>query len=151
LVRDRTGVVLDPYFSASKFKWLKENLQDASEAANSGTLRLGGTDSYLIHCLKGGAVHATEPGTASRTALYNLYALEWNFDLVEAFGLNINELPRILPSNGDFGTAQHESFIPSGVNADTRWGFPKAGKSESMAAYLGERSDGCSNRITVGF
>jgi len=42
-------------------------------------------------------------------------------------------------------------LIPSGVNADTRWGFPKAGKSESMAAYLGERSDGCSNRITVGF
>ena len=110
LVRERTGVILDPYFSASKFKWLKENLQDAREAANSGTLRLGGTDSYLIHCLTGGAVHATEPGTASRTALYNLHALEWDFDLVEAFGLNINELPSILPSNGDFGTAQHESF-----------------------------------------
>jgi glycerol kinase len=78
--------------------------------ANSGTLRLGGTDSYLIHCLTGGAVHATEPGTASRTALYNLHALEWDFDLIEAFGLNINELPRILSSNGDFGTAQHESF-----------------------------------------
>jgi transposase len=44
-----------------------------------------------------------------------------------------------------------EAIIPSGVNADTRWGFPKAEKSESMAAYLGERSDGCSNRITVGF
>jgi putative hemolysin len=53
--------------------------------------------------------------------------------------------------DGDILRLAWTALIPSGVNADTRWGFPKAGKSESMAAYLGERSDGCSNRITVGF
>lgn len=110
LVRDRTGVVLDPYFSASKFKWLKEQVAEVAEVAAAGALRLGGTDAYLIHRLTGGAVHATEPGTASRTALFNINTLDWDADLIDAFGLSRAELPEVLASNGDFGTAQHESF-----------------------------------------
>lgn len=110
LVRDRTGVVLDPYFSASKFKWLKEQVPEVAEVAASNALRLGGTDSYLIHRLTNGAVHATEPGTASRTALFNIKTLDWDADLFEAFGLSRAELPDVLASNGDFGIAQHVSF-----------------------------------------
>jgi glycerol kinase len=110
LVKERTGVVLNPYFSAAKFKWLKENIAKAANAAKSGTLRMGGTDSFLIHHLTGGEVHVTEPGTASRTALFNLHNLEWDRDLVDAFGLTIAELPQVIPSCGDFGLADHESF-----------------------------------------
>lgn len=110
LVRERTGIMLDPYFSAPKFKWLIDNVADISVVQDGGTLRLGGTDSYVINRLTGGAVHATEAGTASRTALFNLQSLTWDCDLVEAFGLKQEQLPIIQPTCGYYGHARHESF-----------------------------------------
>ncbi|MEE8534928.1 MAG: FGGY family carbohydrate kinase [Kiloniellales bacterium] len=110
LVRARTGILLDPYFSASKFKWLIENLPEAGAAFGRGALALGGTDSYVIHRLTGGAVHATDAATASRTALFNLSGLHWDGDLLRAFGLEESALPEIRPTCGDFGTVRHEDF-----------------------------------------
>ena len=110
LVRERTGVFLNPYFSASKFRWLIDNLPEVSTARDNGTLRLGGTDSYVIDRLTGGDVHAADAGTASRTALFNLRDVCWDHDLLDAFALAEHQLPEIRPSSGDFGTANHPEF-----------------------------------------
>ncbi|MFT5112548.1 MAG: glycerol kinase [Parasphingorhabdus sp.] len=115
LIRNRTGIMLDPYFSASKFKWLIDNIPEIAAARDQGTLRLGGTDSYVINRLTEGAIHATEAGTASRTALFSLYKLAWDSDLLNAFDLKHSQLPSIRPSCGDFGIARHESFNGASV------------------------------------
>ena len=139
LVRRRTGLVLDPYFSASKFRWLIDNVAEAGEAARDGSLRLGGTDAFLISQLTGGAVHATEAGTASRTALFNLRDRDWDGDLMAAFGLDRAQLPALRPSCGDFGTARHEAFggarIPITANA--------------VDAHAALFAQGCKDRTTA--
>ena len=139
LIRSRTGVVLDPYFSASKFKWLVENLPDVTDAAKAGQLRLGGSDAFLISQLTGGQVHATEAGTASRTALFNLRDLIWDEDITAAFGLETRFLPQIMPSCGPFGIARHENFggvaIPITANA--------------VDAHAALFAQGCKDRTTV--
>lgn len=121
LIRARTGVVLDPYFSAGKFNWLLRNVPEVAAAAKAGTLRMGGSDAFLIGQLTGGEVHATEAGTASRTALFNLRDLVWDEDIATAFGLQTRFLPQVRPSTGHFGLARHESFggatIPITANA----------------------------------
>ena len=110
LVRDRTGILLDPYFSASKYRWLIDNVSSVAAARDNGTLRLGGTETYVIDRLTGGEVHATDAGSASRTALFNLRNVEWDNDLLQAFGISEDQLPAIRPSCGDFGIARHASF-----------------------------------------
>ena len=110
LIRERTGIMLDPYFSASKFQWLIENIPEVGMAQDKGCLRLGGTDSYLISRLTDGEVHASEAGTASRTALFNLHKLAWDCDLLDAFGLTQSQLPLIQPTCGDFGYTRHRDF-----------------------------------------
>ena len=107
LIRDRTGILLDPYFSASKFRWLLESIDDVATARADGSLRLGGTDSYVIERLTGGAVHATDAATGSRTALLNLYQARWDPDLLAAFDLDIELLPEVRPTVGDFGVISH--------------------------------------------
>ena len=104
LVRARTGIFLDPYFSASKFRWLIDNVPDVAAASSEGSLRLGGTDSYVIDRLTGGAVHATDPATASRTALMNLRGTAWDDDLLHAFGLRRRHMPHLMPTCGSYGT-----------------------------------------------
>ncbi|MEM7171267.1 MAG: FGGY family carbohydrate kinase [Pseudomonadota bacterium] len=107
LIRERTGIMMDPYFSASKFKWLMDRVPEVRQAAQKGQLRLGGTDSYVIDRLTGGAVHATDAATASRTALFNLRSVIWDSDLLDAFGLEEECMPLIRPTVGDFGTICH--------------------------------------------
>ncbi|MEM7171953.1 MAG: FGGY family carbohydrate kinase [Pseudomonadota bacterium] len=115
LIRQRTGIMMDPYFSASKFHWLLENVPEVRQAANQGELRLGGTDSYVIDRLTGGAVHATDAATASRTALFNLRRVVWDSDLLDAFGLKEVFLPMIRPTAGDFGTISHPDISAKGI------------------------------------
>lgn len=121
LVRERTGIRLDPYFSASKFRWLIDNIDPVGAARRAGTLRLGGGDSYVIDRLTGGAVHATDPGTCSRTALFNLRDVKWDPDLLDAFDLSENTLPGVRPTCGDFGTIRFDGIDARGVpiTADT--------------------------------
>lgn len=114
LVRAHTGILLDPYFSASKFRWLLQSIDDVAAARAEGSLRLGGTDSYVIDRLTAGAVHATDAATGSRTALLNLYTGHWDPDLLAAFDVDVSLLPQILPTVGDFGVIHHPD-----VNATT--------------------------------
>lgn len=107
LIRERTGIRLDPYFSASKFRWLIENIADVKAARNKNALRLGGTDSYVIDRLTGGAVHATDAATGSRTALFNLRQVCWDNDLLNAFDLSGELMPGVRPTAGDFGVITH--------------------------------------------
>lgn len=115
LVRERTGIILDPYFSASKFRWLLDELPEIAALREAGKLRLGGTDSYVIDRLTGGAVHATDAATCSRTALFNLREVRWDADLLAAFGLSEALLPEVRPTCGDFGRVRHPDVDATAV------------------------------------
>lgn len=102
-VRDKTGLVLDPYFSASKVKWILDNVEGAREAAERGELCFGTVDSWLICNLTGGKVHATDYSNASRTMLFNIKTLAWDKELCELFTVPESMLPSVLPSSTVFG------------------------------------------------
>jgi glycerol kinase len=107
--------VLDPYFSASKFHWLSEHVPEARDALRGGFLRLGGTDSFVIHQLTGGALHTTDPGTASRTALFDIREVAWDSDLLDAFAVTPACLPEVWPTCGPLGVIRHPDIAASGV------------------------------------
>ncbi len=109
-VRERTGLVLDPYFSGTKVAWLLENVPDARERAGRGELALGTIDTWLIWRLTGGHVHATDPTNASRTLLYDIGALAWSDELLTLLGIPRIVLPEVRPSSGDFGVAEPSVF-----------------------------------------
>jgi glycerol kinase len=103
LVRARTGLVLDPYFSATKIEWL---LRDGGVVADD-TLAVGTVDSWLLWNLTGGGrggVHATEPSNASRTMVFDIDACDWSEELLDLFGVPRRILPELRPSSGRFGT-----------------------------------------------
>jgi len=82
LIKNKTGLIPDSYFSAPKIKWILEHVDGARERAEAGMLLFGTVDSYLIYRLTGGRVHATDPSNASRTLLYNVRTLEWDDELL---------------------------------------------------------------------
>ncbi|MBA2283563.1 MAG: glycerol kinase GlpK, partial [Acidimicrobiia bacterium] len=100
VVRRRTGLVLDPYFSGTKLAWL---LTDGGVPADAD-LAMGTVDSWLVWNLTGGAVHATEPSNASRTMLYDITERRWSAELCDLLGVPMAALPQVRPSVGDFGT-----------------------------------------------
>jgi len=101
LVRERAGLPLDPYFSATKLAWILRELPEARALAARGKLRLGTTDAFFLDRLTGRFV--TDPTTASRTSLMNLRTCQWDDELCRLFGVPIEALPEIVPSSGDFG------------------------------------------------
>lgn len=103
-VRSLTGLVLDPYFSGSKMEWLLTR----GGVEKSADLALGTIDSWLLWCLTGGRVHATDSSNASRTMLYDIGALAWSNDLCSKFGIPIAALPTVMPSSGRFGFTDPE-------------------------------------------
>ena len=104
-VRERTGLVLDPYFSGTKVEWILENVSLARRRADAGELAFGTIDSWLIWRLTNGASHATEPTNASRTLLYDVGRLAWSEELCDLFGVPMSVLPDVRPSSGEFGIA----------------------------------------------
>lgn len=98
-IAHRTGLVLDAYFSATKLRWLLDNVAGARKLASAGRLAFGTIDTWLLWNLTGGAVHATDTSNASRTMLYNLHAGAWDDVLVERFDVLHNLLPTVLRSN----------------------------------------------------
>jgi glycerol kinase len=109
LIRDRTGLLLDPYFSATKLAWILDNVGGARSAAEAGKLAFGTIDCWLLWCLTGG-VHATDATNASRTMLLNIDSAEWDPDLLELFGIPADLLPEVRDSAGDFGMTSPELF-----------------------------------------
>jgi glycerol kinase len=103
LVRRKAGLVLDPYFSATKLRWLLGNVRRAEERAARGELCFGTIDSWLVWKLTGGGVHVTDPTNASRTLLYDIHAQRWDEELSRLFEVPPSMLPEIRPSSGIFG------------------------------------------------
>ena len=108
LFTDKTGLLLDPYFSGTKIAWLLNNIPGAREAATSGQLAFGTIDTYLLWCLTGGKVHATDATNASRTLLYNIKTGAWDDDLLKLLNVPRALLPEVRDSAADFGTSSPE-------------------------------------------
>jgi len=115
MVRDRTGLVLDPYFSASKFRWLLDATEGARGRAKNGDLAAGTIDAFLLYRLTGGAVHATDVSNASRTSLMNLQTLDWDPELLKLFNVPRGILPAIVPSSGELGFTSGVTGLPDGI------------------------------------
>jgi len=122
-VKARSGLPLDPYFSASKIRWILDNVPGARHNAQEGMLAFGTVDSWLMWKLTGGRVHSTDPTNASRTMLMNLETLDWDDALLRIFGIPRSMAPRIALPNAVFGTTTVEGIfgdIPiSGVMGDS--------------------------------
>ena len=121
-VRARTGLLIDPYFSATKLRWILDHVEGAQERAEKGELLFGTVDSWLIYQLTGGRVHATDPSNAARTMLFNIHTMQWDEELLRLFRIPACMLPRVLPSSGIFGYTDPALFgksIPiAGVAGD---------------------------------
>jgi glycerol kinase len=121
-IHNKTGLFLDPYFSATKIKWLLDNVEGLREKAESGLVLCGTIDTWLLWKLTLGKVHATDYSNASRTMLFNLKLLDWDKGLCELFGVPMNILPRIMESSELFGYTDKSLFcreIPiTGVAGD---------------------------------
>lgn len=100
----------DPYFSATKLRWILQNVEGAEERAKKGELLFGTVDSFLIYKLTGGRVHATDPSNAARTMLFNIHTLEWDEELLTLFGVPRAMLPEVRPTVSVFGTTD-ESLL----------------------------------------
>jgi len=109
LVKSRTGLEMDAYFSASKIRWILEHVPGAEELARLGKLRFGTIDSYLIWKLTDGEVHATDHTNASRTMLYNIRRADWDDELMALFGVPESMLPEIRDSAAEYGAVRINS------------------------------------------
>jgi glycerol kinase len=109
-VTEKTGLVLDPYFSGTKVAWLLDNVEGARVRAERGELLFGTIDSYLIWRLTGGAVHATDATNASRTMLYNIRVGGWDADLCALLGVPVAMLPEVRDCAADYGVTEAGLF-----------------------------------------
>ena len=110
MIKEKTGLLVDPYFSATKLHWILENVEGAREKAENGELCFGTIDSWLIWNLTGGKVHATDYSNAARTMLFNIHTLEWDQELLELFNIPHSMLPEVKPSSGLFGYTDAHIF-----------------------------------------
>lgn len=129
-VRKKTGLLLDPYFSATKIAWILDHVENARKRAKQGELLFGTVDSFLLWHLSGGQVHKTDVTNASRTLLYNIQDKKWDPDLLELFDIPTNILPEVHACDHHFGDVSEEIF---GFN------FPiTAMAGDQQAALIGQ-------------
>jgi glycerol kinase len=130
-VREKTGLVLDPYFSATKLAWLLEHVRGAREKAEAGTAAFGTIDTWLTWKLTGGAAHVTDVSNASRTLLMDLRRREWDRELLDLFGVPAAVLPEIRASAEIYGRTKGVKVLPDGI--------PVAGiAGDQQAALFGQ-------------
>jgi glycerol kinase len=165
MIQLKTGLKADPYFSASKFKWILDHVDGVKERAREGKLLLGTMDSWLIWKLTGGKVHATDYSNASRTLLFNIHTLQWDEELLELFDIPGEMLPIVKASNELYGVTGDISLpftqLPiSGVIGDSQAalfgqkcfepGMAKAtyGTGTSVLMQTGEMVNGTNGLVT---
>ncbi len=152
-IYQKTGLPVDAYFSASKIKWILDNVTDARERAEKGELLFGTVDTYLMWKISGGSVHATDYTNASRTLLFNIHTLEWDDELLELFDIPKCMLPKVTHSSGIFGYTDEKIFgakVPiSGVAGDQEsalFGHLCVKKGEGKNTY----GTGCFTLVNTG-
>jgi len=104
IIFEKTGLVVDPYFSATKIKWILDNVEEAKKLQKLNNLSFGTIDSWLLYKLTGGKSHKTDHSNASRTMLFNINSCKWDEDLLKYFGISPSILPDAIDSNSNFGT-----------------------------------------------
>ncbi|MGB2526609.1 glycerol kinase GlpK [Flagellimonas sp. SN16] len=110
MIREKTGLVIDAYFVATKVRWILDNVEGAREKAEAGQLALGTVDSWLVWNLSEGEKHITDSTNASRYLLYNIHTLSWDDELLELFGIPKKMLPEVCDSSGDLATTSGAIF-----------------------------------------
>ena len=110
MITERTGLLLDPYFSGTKLAWILDNVDGARARAEKGELLFGTVDSYLIWKLTGGAVHATDATNAARTLLYDIRKGRWSQSICDLLGVPVSMLPEVRDCAADFGTTRPDLF-----------------------------------------
>ena len=110
VIRSKTGLILDPYFSGTKVRWILENVPGARQKANAGKLRFGTVDSWLVWNLTGGRHHVTDVSNASRTLLFNIHTLEWDDDMLALLDIPRSMLPEVKSSSEVYGYTHARIF-----------------------------------------
>ncbi|MFW6256974.1 MAG: glycerol kinase GlpK [Bacillota bacterium] len=124
IIKEKTGLIVDPYYSASKIQWMLDNIKGARKKAETGQLLFGTMDSWLIYNMTGGRIHVTDPSNACRTMLFNICDLEWDQELFDIFDIPIQMAPEIKKSDNIFAYTDKRSSIKtelpiSGVMGDS--------------------------------
>lgn len=109
-IREKTGLIIDAYFSATKIKWILDNVPGAREKARAGELRFGTVDSWLVWQLTRGEVHITDVSNASRTMLFNIHTLEWDKELLELLDIPLSMMPAVKSSSEVYGHTKTTIF-----------------------------------------
>ncbi|MCM0649207.1 glycerol kinase GlpK [Clostridium swellfunianum] len=121
-IKEKTGLILDPYFSGTKIKWILDNVPNAREEAKKGNLIFGNIDTWLVWNLTKGQIHVTDYSNAARTMLYNIHTLEWDEEVLRALNIPKEMLPEVKPSSEVYGHTSKVLFgeeIPiSGIAGD---------------------------------
>ncbi|HWB61736.1 MAG TPA: glycerol kinase GlpK [Chthoniobacteraceae bacterium] len=130
MFQEKTGLVIDPYFSGTKIKWLLDNVPEVRERADEGKLAFGTVDSWLVWKLSGGKRHVTDVSNASRTLLFNIHTGEWDHDLLAALDIPRSLLPQVVPSSEMVAATGQGTFMP---------GVPISGMAgDQQAALFGQ-------------
>jgi glycerol kinase len=109
-ISEKTGLLLDPYFSATKIRWILDNVEGAKEQADAGELAFGTVDTYLLWHLTGGKAHRTDATNASRTMLFNIHTQQWDQALLDLFDIPTSMLPEVMDSAAEFGSTSADIF-----------------------------------------
>ncbi len=109
-IKEKTGLIVDAYFSATKVKWILDNVPGARTKAEKGQLAFGTVDTWIVWQLTRGKVHATDVSNASRTMLYNIHSLEWDNDLLKLFNIPTNMMPKVCASSELYGHTETTIF-----------------------------------------
>lgn len=129
-IKEKTGLLIDPYFSATKIRWILENVEGARERAERGELLFGTVETWLIWKMTKGRVHATDYSNASRTMMFNIHDLKWDEELLDIYKIPASMLPEVRPSSGFFGETESDLFAGS---------IPIAGAAgDQQAALFGQ-------------
>ena len=115
LIRKKTGLVIDPYFSGSKIRWILKNVDGVNEKAKRGDVIFGNIDTFLLWRLTSGAEHKTDVSNASRTMLMNIHTGDWDEELLKLFSVPKQILPQICDSSGVFGKTKGLGILPDGI------------------------------------
>ncbi len=151
----KTGLLINPYFSGTKLKWILDNVEGAREKADKGEILAGTIDTWLIWKLTDGEVHATDVSNASRTLLYNIHENKWDGELLDILDIPINVLPKVHPSSAFYGKANGDYFGASnGIEIAGVIGDQQSALFGQMAIEVGDVKNtygtGCFTLMNTG-